>query len=136
MRLIGNKPPKTWPIKVFWILVLIHLPMIALMVVTNIVQGTLLRMIEFWAVNVPVYLFSLLMDPLRLASAIIAAYLVWYAMQLDWTPFLDWLRGTVRSDDFVRGRKLLKPRDFQSKLGTRRLTLTDRSTSDRQINRN
>ena len=133
MRLIGNKPPKTWPIKVFWILVIIHVPMIALMVVTSIVEGTLLSMIEFWAVTVPLYFLSLLLDPLKLFSAIIAGYLIWYACQFDWTPFFRYVAGTP--DNFVRGRRLLGPNDLRNRLASRRMTLNQRSRQiDGRIN--
>jgi len=130
MRLIGNKPPKTWPIKVFWILVLIHAPVIALMIVTNIVEGTILQMIEFWLVTVPVYIVSLLLDPLRILSAIIAVFLIWYALQFDWSPFFRWLFGYGGGgyDNFVRGRRLHGADDFRSRLASRRMTLRGRST--------
>ena len=134
MRLIGRRPPKTWPIKVFWILVFIHLPMIALIIVTNMVHGTVLNMIEFWLITVPIYFLSLLLDPLRFCSAVIAVYLIWYSLQFDWTPFFNFLFGSNGgSDNFIRGRRLMGPDDFRSKLSSRRMTLNGRRSSDPRI---
>lgn len=122
MKLIGTKknPPK-WPVNVFWILVGIHLPIIAIMLITSLVEGTLLAMIHFWLVTVPMYVLGLLFDPLRLISAIIAIYVVWYALQFDWGPFFA--SRPFTSDNFVRGRRLLDSTDFRTRLATRRRTL-------------
>jgi len=121
MRLLGTKPPPKWPIKVFWILVAIHLPVIAIMVVTSLVEGTILAMVTFWLVAVPVYILSLLFSPLRLISAIIAVYLIWYACQFDWAALLRAISPGA-SDNFVRGRRLLDSDEFRSRLAARRMT--------------
>lgn len=125
MRLIGNRPPHKWPVKVFWILVFIHLPIIALMVVTNLVQGTLLSMIVFWTVAVPAYVISLLLDPVRLACAVVGAYLIYYVLRCDWKPFLTFLFGSKAADvsNFVRGRRLNNDHDIRTRLASRRMTL-------------
>ncbi len=134
MRLIGNRPPHTWPVKVFWLLVLIHLPAVALIVVTNIVEGTLLSMIEFWLVTIPLYFLSLLLNPLRLISAVIAAYLVWYGMRLDWTPLLIFLFGSSGGHGtFVRGRELKSADQFRQQLAIRRMTLRGGAATPRQL---
>lgn len=125
MQLIGNKPPKKWPISVFWILVAIHLPVIAWMILTSIVHGTILNMITFWMVTVPLYVLSLLADPLRLTSAVIAAYLIWYACQFNWYSALN--RLSTGQNTFVRGRRILTSNDFRSRLASRRMTVNGRA---------
>ena len=79
----GKNPPN-WPIKVFTILFLIHVPLIVVMISTALVEGTLLAAIQFWLVTVPLWLLSILLDPLKGISVIIATFLVWYAFQFDW----------------------------------------------------
>ncbi len=108
----------------------IHLPLIIIMIITSLVEGTLLAMIHFWLVMVPLYFLSQLFDPLRLLAAVIAVFLVWYALQFDWAPFFT--SKTFTRDPFVRGRRLLDTTDFRTRLATRRRTVQGGSKSLRR----
>lgn len=129
MRLIGNRPPRTWPWKLALGILIFHLPFIALIVITNWVEGTLLSIIGFWFVTIPMYILSVLLNPLRLVSAVLAAFIVYYLMRLDWTPFFRFFQSVVsgNNDNFVRGRRLNSPEDFRQRFASRRATIVDRN---------
>ncbi len=119
----GKNPPN-WPIKVFTILFLIHFPLIVVMIATALVEGTLLAAIQFWLVTVPLWLLSILLDPLKGISVIIATFLVWYAFQFDWgwspaSPF----------DPVVRGRVLQDESRLRASIAGRRHTLRGGTTN-------
>lgn len=136
MRLLGNRPPPNWPVKVFWVLVIIHLPIMAVMAATDFVHKTILDMVAFWTVKVPSYLLSLLLNPLLMVSAVIGAFLVWYLARCDWTPFMQIMFGWHENDcNFIRGRELHNDYRLRQQLGSRRMTLRGPGTNaHRRIN--